>query len=86
MGLIPLVLAAIYVFTGIGFILGRTWARRTMGVLMVVAALWFLDMMLMSGFNGNRQSVREMLVAIAVAAYTLVFLVISAAWHSMGLQ
>jgi hypothetical protein len=82
---IVLLIAASYVATGAGFICGRTWARRTMVVLMVVASLWFLDMLLMSGVDGNRAGVRQMLVALGVAGYTLVFLAISAAWHSQEL-
>jgi hypothetical protein len=74
--------AFVYVVTGIGFVFARTWARRSMGVLMVVAVLLSLDMMLMSGVGGNRQGVREMLVGAGIAAYTLLFLAISAAWHS----
>lgn len=79
---IAVLVATAYVVTGIGFIVGRTWARRTMGVLMVMAVLLFLDMMFMFGWGGNRAGVREMLVALGVAAYTLLFLAISAAYHS----
>ena len=71
-----------YVITGIGFIFGRTWARRTMTVLMVIAALLFLDMLLMFGFHGNRAGMWEMLLALGIVVYTLGFLLISAAWHS----
>src|SRR6266850_194043 len=79
---IVLLVAVSYVATGAGFVFGRTWARRTMAVLMLVAALFFLDMLLMSGWVGNQAGVWEMFVALAVAGYTLFFLVISAAWHS----
>jgi hypothetical protein len=82
---IALCVAAAYVATGIGLTLGRTWARRTMAVLMVLAALFFLDMLLMSGWVGNRAGVWEMLAALGVAGYTLVFLGISAVWHSQHL-
>ncbi len=71
-----------YVITGIAFMFGRRWARRTMGALMVIAALFFLDMLLMFGFHGNRAGMREMLVALGVVVYTMGFLLISAAWHS----
>ena|ERR1043166_3915200 len=71
-----------YVITGIGFILGRTWARRTMIALMVIASLFFLDMLLMFGFHGNRAGVWGMVVALSIVLYTLGFLLISAAWHS----
>ncbi len=81
-----LLVAASYVATGIWFIRGRRWARRTMAVLVTVAALLFLDMLLMSGWVGNRSGVWEMLVALAIAGYTLLFLVISAAWHSAALR
>ena len=74
-----------YVTAGIGFIFGRTWARRTMVALMLVAALLFLDMLMMFGFHGNRAGMWEMLVALGVAGYTLLFLAISAAWHSQDL-
>jgi hypothetical protein len=75
-----------YVVTAIGFILGRTWARRTMGVLMVLGMFFFLDMMMMSGVGGNKQGIREMLVAAGIAGYTLLFLAISSLWHSKGLS
>src|SRR5690348_7396243 len=50
-----------YVIAGIGFVFGRTWARRTMAALMVIAALLFLDLLLMFGFHGNRAGMWEML-------------------------
>jgi hypothetical protein len=78
--------ALAYVVTGIGFVLARTWARRTMGVLMVVAVLWALDMVLMFGVHGNRQGVRAMLVAAGIAGYTLLFLAVSTEWHSQDLR
>lgn len=53
-----------------------------MSVLMALGILFFLDMVLMCGFNGNRQGVFYMLIAAGIAAYTLFFVVISAAWHS----
>lgn len=81
---IGLSVATTYVVTGIGFIFGRTWARRIMGVLMVVAMLLFLDMLLMSGWGGNRQGVWQMLVALGIAGYTLLFLVISAVYRCKG--
>ena len=71
-----------YVIAGIGFTLGRTWARRTMAALMVIAALFFLDMLLMLGFHANRAGMWGMLVALGIVVYTLGFLLISAAWHS----
>jgi hypothetical protein len=71
-----------YVIAGIGFILGRTWARRTMVALMVIAALVFLDMLLMFGFHADRAGVWGMLAALGIVVYTLGFLLISAAWHS----
>ena len=82
---IALLGALAYVVTGIGFILARTWARRTMGVLMVVAVLLSLDMMLLAGMGGNRQGVRAMVVTASIAVYTLFFLGISAAWRSQEL-
>jgi hypothetical protein len=82
---IALFVVMAYVVTGIGFILGRRWARRTMGALMVLAVLWFLDMMMMCGFGGNRPGVLCMLVAAGIAGYTLLFVAISAAWHSEDL-
>ncbi len=52
---------------------------------MVVAVLLAFDMMLMAGVHGNRHGVRAMLVAAAIAGYTLLFLAISAEWHSQDL-
>jgi hypothetical protein len=83
---IVLTIASSYIATGIGFTFGRTWARRTMAALVVLAALFFLDMLLMSGWGGNRAGVSEMLIALGIAGYTLAFLAISAAWHSQGLS
>src|SRR5260370_37799571 len=71
---ISLFVALAYVVTGIGFILARTWARRTMGVLMVVAVLLAFDMMVPAGMAGDRLGVRAMLVAAGMAGYTLLFL------------
>jgi hypothetical protein len=79
-----LLVATACVVAAIGFILGRRWARWAMGVLMVLAVLFFLDMMMMFGFGGNRQGVLYMLIAAGIAAYTLLFLVISATWHSQN--
>ena len=79
---VALLIATACVVAAIGFILGRRWARWTMGVLMVLGVLFFLDMMMMCGFNGNRQGALYMLLAAGIAAYTLFFLVISAACHS----
>src|SRR3989442_7414975 len=59
---IPAFAALTYIVTGIGFIFGRTWARRTMAILMVVAALLSVDMMLMAGFHSNRVGVLAMLI------------------------
>jgi hypothetical protein len=73
------------VTAGAGFILGRRWARWTMAALMVLAVLFFLDMMMMFGFNGNRPGVFYMLIAAGLAGYTLFFLAISAMWHSEDL-
>lgn len=81
---IVLLIAGSFVGTGMGFILGRRWARRTMVALMVVAALFFADMLLMSGWNGNRSGVWEMLFALGGAGYTMFFVAISAAWHPRG--
>jgi hypothetical protein len=74
--------ALLYVFTGIGFMRGRKWARRTMAALMVVAGLFFLDMLLMFGFHADRAGMLAMLVSLGAVAYTLGFLLISAAWHA----
>ena len=82
---VPVLAAFAYVVTGMGFIVARTWARCTMGVLMVVAVLLALDMVLMFGVHGNRQGVRAMLVAAGIAGYTLLFLAISAEWHAQDL-
>lgn len=76
--------ATLYVITGIGFIFGHTWARRTMVALMVIAGLFFLDMLLMFGFHANQAGMLGALAALGVVVYTLGFLLISAAWHSQG--
>jgi hypothetical protein len=71
-----------YVITAIGFIFGRMWARRTMIALMVIAALFFLDMLLMFGVHGNRAGIWANLAALVIVVYTLGFLLISATCHS----
>ncbi len=81
---IALIVAGSFVTTGIGFTLGRGWARRTMVALAVVAALFFADMLLMSGWHGNRSGMWVFLFAIGVCGYTIFFVAISAAWHSHG--
>ncbi len=52
---IVLPIAMFCIAAGIGFILGRTWARRTMAVLVVLAAVFFFDMLLMSGRGGGAE-------------------------------
>ena len=55
-----------------------------MAALMLIAALFFLDMLLMFGFHGNRAGVWANLAALGIVVYTLAFLLISASWHSYG--
>jgi hypothetical protein len=55
-----------------------------MAALMVIAALFFLDMLAMFAFHSNRMAMWTMLVALGVVAYTIGFLLISAAWNSRG--
>jgi hypothetical protein len=74
--------ALLYAIAGIGFMRGRKWARRTMAALMVVAGLFFLDMLLMFGVHANRAGMLGMLVSLGAVAYTVGFVLISAAWHS----
>jgi hypothetical protein len=73
--------AAVFIGTSIGFILGSTWARRVMFILMLISGLFFLDMLLMFGFHGNLEGLFMMLAALSMVAYTVVFLVISALNH-----
>ena len=79
---IAVLISLTYAIAGFGFARGRTWARRTMAVLMVPASLVFLDMLLLGGWSGNHDLIWQMLVAIGIAAYTFLFLIISAAWHA----
>lgn len=65
--------------TGIAFMFARLWAQVIMAVLMIVAALFFLDMVLMFGFHGNRPWMYLMVVGVAIAFYTMVFLLVLAA-------
>jgi hypothetical protein len=81
---IALPLAAAYVATGIGFMFARRWARRTMAALVPVAALFFLDMLLMFGWVGSRAGVWSAVAALGIAGYTLLFLVISTSWRLYG--
>lgn len=74
---IALLLPATLIGASAWFSLGGKWGRRTMSVLMALAALLFLDLLLMSGFNGNRAGVWEMFSAFLVAGYTLLYLFVS---------
>jgi hypothetical protein len=78
---IAVLLGAAGLPTGIGFILGRTWAQIVMAVLMAITALFLLWMTVMAGFNGNRQFMYLMMVAVGIAGYTLFLAIISAASH-----
>ena len=75
------IVAALYAVTGIRFAFGGTWARRAMAVLIVIAALYFVDMILMAGFVGNRALMHWMVAALLFAAYTGAFIFVSAAWR-----
>jgi hypothetical protein len=79
---IPALVGAVYVITVIGFVLVHTWARRVMAILMVVAALFFADFILMAGWVGNHKLMPWVLAGFGVAAYTAVFLIISAVFRS----
>lgn len=81
---IALFIAAAFAATSIGFVQGRTWARRSMAVLLMLAALFFLDMLLMSGWTGDRRGVWLMAGAISFVVYTQLFLVISALYRPEG--
>jgi hypothetical protein len=70
--------SVIHFGTCLGFIFGCTWARRVMGVLLMIAALFFLDMLFMFGWVGNRSGVWVMVAALGLVAYTALFLLISA--------
>jgi|SRR5579883_1344355 len=76
--LMPILVGAAYVAAGIGFVLGRTWARVLLGVLMVVAALIFCWCIFMAGWVGNRPLLHWMLVALGIAIYTGAFISFSA--------
>lgn len=76
-----MLVSAAYAGTGIGFISGRTWARRALGALLVVAALFFLDMLLMFGWVGNRPGVWLTTAALGIIVYSLLFLLISAVYR-----
>jgi len=75
---IALFIATAYVAAGIGFTLGHRWGRRTMGVLMVVAMLWFLDIMLMTIWVHDVRAFWAVMAGFLIAGYTLSFLAISA--------
>ena len=62
---IATLLCAACIVTGIAFVFARTWAQIIMAVLMVVAALFFLDMVLMFGFHGNRPLMYLMMGGVA---------------------
>jgi hypothetical protein len=64
--------------TGIGFVLGRTWARIAMVVLCMVAVLVSADMILAAGWLGNRALLEGALPALGASAYIVLFVLISA--------
>jgi hypothetical protein len=75
---LPVLAGLTYLSTGIGFSLGRGWARKTMVALAVVAGLFFADMILMGGWVGNRILLHWMLPAFCFAGFTILFVWISA--------
>jgi len=79
---LPVLVGVAYAVTGVGFTLGCTWARRVMAALVVLAALFFGDMLLMAGWVGNRPLLHWMLAALGFAAYTTVFILISEVMRS----
>jgi hypothetical protein len=83
---ISLVLSLAFVVTAMGFFLGRTWARRTMGVLMVPAALFFLDVMVPASIAGNHKMVLLIKMGLAGVAYTWVFLAVPQHYSSEYLR
>ncbi len=74
----PILVAIAYAIVGVGFVLGRTWARRTMAGLAVLAGLYSADMVLMAGWVGNRALLHWMLAIFGFAAYTAIFILVSA--------
>jgi len=80
------IVALIYVLVGIPFILGRRWARRAMGVLMVIAILLFLQVLGAAGMAGNRLGVSDGAVVVGIAGYTLLFLAVSSRRDSPNLR
>ena len=79
---LPALVGIVYTVAGVGFMLGRTWARRVIGVLVVLAALFFADMLLMAGWVGNHPLLHWMLAALGFTAYTAAFILLSAALRS----
>jgi len=75
---LPALAGLAYLCTGIGFVLGRSWARKTMVFLAIGAGLFFADMILMAGWVGNRTLLHWMLPAFGFAACTVLFVWISA--------
>ena len=67
---IPALVGLVYVASAIGFVFVRTWARRVMTILMVVAALIFADLILMAGWVGNHKLMPWVLAGFGVASYT----------------
>jgi hypothetical protein len=53
-----------------------------MAALVVLAAFFFADMILMAGWNGNRPLLHWMLAALGFAVYTVVFLLVSGVMRS----
>jgi hypothetical protein len=78
--IVPLIMLA-YVVTGVGFFFGRMWARIVMVFLMLLAVFFSVDMVLMSGWTGNPEGLPKLFAVFGIATYTLLFVLITAAWR-----
>ena len=77
-GWVPPFLGMVYLIAGVGFILARTWARRVMAVLVVLAGLLFAHLFLIAWGGEDVTVFRWMVPALGFAFYTAAFIVISA--------
>ena len=68
--LLPILAGSLFVFGGAQFMLGRRWAWRVMLAMMIVAGLFFLDMMILAGSVHNHQLMRLTLLGLGLSAYT----------------
>jgi hypothetical protein len=79
---LPALVGLVYLVTGAAFLCCRSWARRAMLILMVLAGLLFADWTLAGLMLGNQSLLWLALGGFGCAVYTVVFVLRSPSNHS----